>query len=163
MTRPIAVVVADTTPIITLAGTGVIHLLPLLFTEVHIPEQVWAEYEKFRAQFALPDLSQASWLHRHTVTIATRFAASLDDGEAAAITLALMLGAQLILMDEQKGRKAAMAAQVPLVGTLGLLLRAKQDGHLSAIKPVTDEFARLKRYYRPELIAQTLRAAGESE
>ncbi len=68
-----AIVVADTTPLITLAGAGAIDLLHLVFGEVHIPEQVWNEYEKFRTQMTLPDLSEATWLHRHQVTIAPPF------------------------------------------------------------------------------------------
>jgi len=76
-----SIVVADATPLITLAGAGVIRLLHLVFGEVHIPEQVWDEYEKFRTQMMLPDLSQASWLHRHQVTIAPSFS-PLDDQAA---------------------------------------------------------------------------------
>ena len=163
MTIPPTVVVADTTPVITLAAVGEIHLLPLLFGDVHIPEQVWDEYEKFRPQFTpqqLPDLSTQTWLHHHLVTIDPQFS-SLDDGEAAALTLAQTLHARLFLVDERKAREAAAQANLQLVGTLGLLLRAKQEGHLSAIRPVTDQFPRLKRYYTPALIAQVLQTAGE--
>src|SRR5579875_3575155 len=136
-----AIVVADTTPLITLAGAGAIDLLHLVFGEVHIPEQVWNEYEKFRTQMTLPDLSEATWLHRHQVTIAPPFS-PLDEGEAAALTLAQSLNAKIIRIDERKGRKAATAAQLPIMGTLGLLLRAKQEGHVAAIKPIIDQFAR---------------------
>lgn len=163
MTASIAVVVADTTPLITLAGVGEIRLLPLLFGEIHIPEQVWDEYEKFRPQFTpqqLPDLSAMTWLHRHIVTISPQFT-MLDDGEAAALTLVQTLHAQLFLVDERKARQVASQANILMVGTLGLLLRAKREGHLPAIRPVTDQFPRLKRYYSPTLIAQILQAAGE--
>ena len=118
MTQPSrsrVVVVADTTPLITLGGAGAIDLLHLVFGEIHIPEQVWDEYEKFRTQMMLPDLAQ----------------------------------------------KAAAAVQLPMMGTLGFLLRAKQERQVTAIKPIIDQFARLNRYYSPHLIAQTLQAAGE--
>ncbi len=75
--------------------------------------------------------------------------------------MAQSLNAKIIRIDERKGRKAATAAQLPIMGTLGLLLRAKQEGHVAAIKPIIDQFARLNRYYSPHLIAQTLQAAGE--
>lgn len=67
MTSSQIVVVADTTPLITLAGTSEIRLLPLLFGTVHIPKQVWNEYEKFRPQMDLPDISQLLWLQHHSV------------------------------------------------------------------------------------------------
>ncbi len=158
--RSSVVVVADTTPLITLGGAGAIDLLHLVFGEVHIPEQVWDEYVKFRMQMTLPDLAQVVWIHRHQVTIAPPFS-HLDEGEAAALTLARSLGAKVVLIDEKKGRKAAAAAQLPMMGTLGFLLRAKHEGHVTAIKPIIDQFARLNRYYSPDLIAQTLQAAGE--
>jgi predicted nucleic acid-binding protein len=161
MTQPSgSIVIADTTPLITLAATGAIYLLPVVFGEVHIPEQVWGEYEKFRPQMTLPDLAQASWLKWHQITIAPPFS-PLDEGEAAALTLAQALRAKVVLMDERKGRKAAAAVQLPIMGTLGFLLRAKRDGHITAIKPIIDQFTRLDRYYSPHLIAQTLQAAGE--
>jgi predicted nucleic acid-binding protein len=160
VTPPRGLVVADTTPLITLAGVGEIRLLPLLFGEIHIPEQVWDEYEKFRPQQQLPDLSAMAWLQRHLVISDQQFT-MLDDGEAAALTLVQMLHAQLLLVDEQKARKVAAQANMQIVGTLGLLLRAKQEGHLAAIRPITDQFLRLKRYYTPVLIAQVLQAAGE--
>ena len=160
MSTPVAVVVADTTPIISLAGVGEIRLLPLLFGEIHIPEQVWGEYEKFRPQQQLPDLSTLTWLHRHQVSVSPQFTI-LDDGEAAALTLVQMLQARLLLVDEQKARKVATRAKIQIVGTLGLLLRAKQEGRITAIRPITDQFLRRKRYYTPTLIAQVLQAAGE--
>lgn len=160
MKNPPVVVVADTTPLITLAGVGEIRLLPLLFGEVHIPEQVWEEYEKFRPQQHLPDVAAMTWLHRHQVMSSPEFGL-LDDGEAAALTLVQILHAHLFLVDEQKARKVAAQAQMQIVGTLGLLLRGKQEGHLTAIRPITDQFQQRKRYYTPTLIAQILQAAGE--
>ena len=64
-------------------------------------------------------------------------------------------------VDEQKARKVATRAKIQIVGTLGLLLRAKQEGRITAIRPITDQFLRRKRYYTPTLIAQVLQAAGE--
>ncbi len=163
MTQPSrarAIVVADTTPLITLGGAGAIGLLHSVFGKIHIPEQVWDEYEKFRTQMSLPDLAHSVWLHRHQVTITPPFS-PLDEGEAAALTLAQILGANVVLIDEKKGRKAAATAQLPMMGTLGFLLRAKQEGQVIAIKPIIDQFGRLNRYYSPHLIAQTLQAAGE--
>ncbi len=85
----------------------------------------------------------------------------LDVGEAAALTLVHTLHAHLFVVDEQKARRVAAQANIQLVGTLGLLLRAKREGHLAAIKPITDQFPQRKRYYSPALIAQILHAAGE--
>jgi predicted nucleic acid-binding protein len=58
----------------------------------------------------------------------------MDEGEAAAIALALELGFQQILMDERDGRVKARAIGLRPVGVLGILLRAKRDGRLDSIE-----------------------------
>ncbi len=59
----------------------------------------------------------------------------LDLGEAETIVLARELNAELVLMDEKKGRRKLAQLGIPKIGTVGILLKAKQVGLLSAIKP----------------------------
>ncbi|MFN0078371.1 MAG: hypothetical protein ACKVY0_18095 [Prosthecobacter sp.] len=49
---------------------------------------------------------------------------ALDAGEAAAITLAQRLQAELILIDEQEGRRCALARGFITAGTLNILAEA---------------------------------------
>jgi predicted nucleic acid-binding protein len=64
----------------------------------------------------------------------------LDDGEAAAISLALELKADLLLIDETKGRKAATERHIRLTGTLGVVQRASKSGFVK----LEDAFQRLR-------------------
>jgi hypothetical protein len=63
-------------------------------------------------------------------------ASSLDPGEPEAI--ALELNADLILMDERRGRFMARRLGLEVIGVLGVLVRAKRKGHLDELKPVLD-------------------------
>ncbi len=83
-------------------------------------------------------------------------------GEAEAIALATDIKADIVLMDEQDARKFASETGLAVTGVLGILLRAKRDGHIAKIKPEID-FPRTKaRFFVAEsLETKVLSAAGE--
>ena len=79
----------------------------------------------------------------------------LGAGERAAITLALSLHADLILIDERKGTAVALGKGFEVTGTLGILRLASQRG----LADLADSFARLKRTnfrYRQEIMDELL-------
>jgi predicted nucleic acid-binding protein len=59
----------------------------------------------------------------------------LDEGEAEAIALALEMDARL-LIDERDGRQAASRVGVSRLGLLGVLVQAKREGHVTAVRPL---------------------------
>ena len=159
------VVVADTGPLQYLVLIGHIDLLPALFTGVTVPTEVCAEL----LHPAAPDpvrrwaASPPSWL---VVTSGPApddpYLASLDAGEAAAITLALSLPADLVLMDDRAGVAAARAKKLNVIGTIGVLDRAA----MRRLIDVADAVARLKAtnfHYRPALLDELVARHREGE
>ncbi len=59
----------------------------------------------------------------------------LDQAEAEAIALATEINADVVLLDERDGRRIAKQVGLPTTGVLGLLLRAKLNGEIPALKP----------------------------
>lgn len=139
-------VVSNTTPLITLAGVGLLHHLPQLYGVIHIPRAVATEYQA-KAGAGDPDLEQQSWL-------------TIVDGVSLDPTLP-KLGARFILLDERKARRIASKAGLTVVGTLAVLLRAKEQGIIPAIRPIVESMQRKGRYFGDELIARVLSDAGE--
>ncbi len=86
----------------------------------------------------------------------------LAEGEIAAISLALAVDARVLLIDEQLARRVATGLGLPVVGTLGVLLAAKQSGLLAAVAPVLDLMITQGRHIGGRLYAQVLATAGES-
>ena len=87
----------------------------------------------------------------------------LHAGEIAALSLALELRADLVLMDEAEGRAAATALKLTTMGLLGILLQARQRSLISSVAPLLDRLEQEARFWiAPSLRASILRAAGES-
>lgn len=141
-----AAVVSDSSVLISLAAIRQFGLLPLLYGEVFVPDAVWREVANTSS--GSPGVSEAhaaratGWLKVATAgnrPLVTQLEATLDPGEAEAIALAVERAPCLLLIDESDGRRVARAMGVPRTGTVGVLLRAKVDGHVAALKPLLDE------------------------
>jgi len=85
----------------------------------------------------------------------------LDEGEADVITIAKDKGISLVCIDEFAGRRYASLLGLEVIGTLGILLIAKERGYVSAIKPLCDELISNDRFISPELYFEVLKKARE--
>ena len=125
------IVVSDTSPLRYLVVIGQIDLLPALYGTVVCPERVRSEAlhagapADVRQWFGnLPD-----WLRiEPNPMITDELAARLDPGETAAIMLAEKLSADVLLMDERKGRRIAESRGLAVAGTLNILADAGVQG-----------------------------------
>jgi uncharacterized protein len=130
------IIVSDTSPISNLLQIGEIELLRLIFSRVIIPDAVYREICEVEANRTA--LIQLDWIERMTVsdtTLRDRLLLTVDPGEADAIALAVELSADYLLIDEALGRSVAKDLGLNITGLLGVLLRAKRDGHITQIKP----------------------------
>jgi predicted nucleic acid-binding protein len=87
----------------------------------------------------------------------------LDVGEATTIALAMTAHARIVLLDEQLARRVARQRGLPIVGTLGVLVTARQTGRIPAVKPIVDMLIAQGWRISPSLRSQVLRAVGEEE
>jgi len=135
-------VVADSSPLIVLIDIGHIAVLPVLFGEVIVPPEVVAELDQPRRPQAVRDFaaSRPSWLFERA-PVAIKPIPTLHAGEIAAISLAQELNADLLLIDEVCGRKAAAERHIPFTGTVGVLELAADRGLLN----LQDAFGRVKK------------------
>ena len=134
------IVVSNTTPLIGLATIGRFDLLRHVFAEVYIPQAVYDEAVIAGREEggARREVSSAEWITM--VPVKDRSAVDLlldelDLGEAETIILAQELRADWVLMDERKGRRKLAQLGINKIGTLGILLKAKQMGLLAEVRP----------------------------
>lgn len=120
------IVISDTTPLRYLTLLGHIELLRRLFADIHCPDVVLRECLNPGAPAALRTwaASLPDWVLVDKVPEIDPDLVSLDDGEAAAITLGRRLSADLLLIDERDGRRCAKGMGFAVAGTLNILAQA---------------------------------------
>ena len=151
------ITVSNTTAITTLLKVGRSDLLNGLFGEVWIPTAVEQELLAFHA--SIPTVCVA-----HSVPDSDRLRRLLtqaDGGEAEAICLAVEAGADLLLIDDKKGRRLAEAEGVRCLGLPAVVLAAHRRGLVPSIAAFLDSLERQGNYgLSARAKAQLLRAAG---
>jgi predicted nucleic acid-binding protein len=138
------IVVADTTPLNYLVLIDAITVLPKLYESVLIPEAVHRELLSTGSPLLVH-----TWASKLPPWCEVRSVASspdadlieLDPGERDAIQLALAIGISTVLIDEQRGRREALRRNLLVTGTIAVLEKAAQRGHVDFV----DALQRLDR------------------
>ena len=131
------IVISDTTPLISLIKINHLELIGDLFGEIQIPDAVYRELVSNKKYTAEADkIKNYKSIKRVKVENETsvqllRRATGLDIGESEAIILSDQIKADLLLMDEVKGRQVARNMGINLMGTIGILMQAYDSRLLS--------------------------------
>jgi hypothetical protein len=152
-----AAVVADTSPLIALHQVGHLSVLKSLFVEVQIPPAVAREVAP-----SLPELVPWIVVRELAHPIASDvLRASLGPGESEALGLALELKADAVILDDRPARRLALGLGLPVVGTMGILLRAKQTSLIPAVRPLLEKLLDVGFRLSPAIRDKVLTDAGE--
>lgn len=157
------IVVSDTSVISGLVQSGHLHVLRSLNERIIIPSKVYLELQDiniaFRHKLGL------DWIEIREVSgtsLVSELMEVLDPGEAEAIILAAELRADLILIDERRGRAVAAQMGRSVIGTLGLLAEAKEKNYIPALKPVIDILINeCGVWIKPDLVRKVLKSVNE--
>ena len=134
------IVISDTSPIINLAIIDKLDLLPQLFDTIVIPEAVFNEIVIIGKGLPGSDIIEnAKWVEVKACNNRILINSLLDYvqiGEAEALTLALELHADTIIVDEAAARNLAEQFGLNFTGLLGILIKAKEHGLIPSVKPL---------------------------
>ncbi|HEX8142882.1 MAG TPA: DUF3368 domain-containing protein [Pyrinomonadaceae bacterium] len=125
------IVVSDTSPLNYLVLIGQVGVLEKLYERVLIPQAVWSELQSVGAPVQVQEwmANLPGWVEISEVPDPDP-TLKLDQGEQEAITLAQRLKAELVLLDERRGRETARLRGLAVIGTLGVLEAAADQGLL---------------------------------
>ena len=127
------IVVADTSPLNYFIRLGHADVLREIYGRVLVPHSVLIEMRHPEAPLAVSAWASAppGWLEEMQVRqLDASLVAELGDGEREAISLALEVRADVLLIDERAGRREAEARHLKVAGTLAVLLQASLRGYV---------------------------------
>ncbi len=154
-------IVTNTSPIIALSQMRAFEIILQLPYNFVCPEEVAREIFVGLRKGHPVSLPQAIKVQKLSQPISPLTLASLDSGEAAVIQLALEQNIETVCIDEIKGRRAALAVGLKVVGSLGLLGKAKTHGLIAEIRPFIIKAQQAGIFYNEELINSFLSSFGE--
>ena len=159
------IVVSNSSPLIALGRIQHLDILPSLFTAIIVPTAVYREVVVHGvSQPGASALAKAEWMTvqpvRNTEYVAYLLS-TLDQGEAEAILLAQELRANWLLLDEIKARTVARRLSLRVIGVAGVLVLAKQQGLIPAVKPLLDSLLLHNFRISQQVYQSAVAAAGE--
>jgi predicted nucleic acid-binding protein len=156
--------VINASPLILLAKAELVHLLPSLCEELVIPNGVAVEIQAGRsadaacawletkgASFIRPDVSHHSALARWHG----------GNGEAEVISFALQNPDFIAALDDRRARAFAVEHGVRVLGSLRIIVIAKEKGLISRAKPALEKLRGVGAYVSNALIDRAIQLAGE--
>ena len=156
------IVICDSSPLIALSIIDKLDLLDTLFKDVVVPVSVFNEVNIQRKPESqrITEWAQGKITATNNKQLMQSFSLLLDMGESEAMSLYFEKKADFLLIDEKKGRKIAVYNNMNIVGTLGILLIAKQKGLIKLVKPLLDKLQQSYIRISDELYLKTLNLAG---
>lgn len=159
------IVVSDTSPLIALAHLGRLAMLETLFARIMLPPGVDEEFRRFEQGRFARLREETTFLDVRAprdVARVEQLATRLDRGESEALALALELRPDAVLVDELAARKTAASLGFTCIGTLAVLVLAKNAGLLQEVGPLIDRLqSELDFRVSSHVRTETLRRAKE--
>ncbi|MFH0726860.1 MAG: DUF3368 domain-containing protein [Pseudomonadota bacterium] len=155
-------VVADTTPIISLSSVKQSYIFQALFQRIAIPRAVDEELKAAEKPGA--DFSENDWVDIIDVknrALVQALEIDLDRGESEVIALGKELNADIVIIDESIGYDVAKHLGLSVVRTLSILATAKSRGIIANVSPILREMIQKGRWYSNSTVTHFLAKIGE--
>ncbi len=154
--------IADTSPIISLLLIEKIDLLEDIFPNYLIPEAVWIELNNHNEILSFND--ELIKISDKVRTVKNYFPLSgIDIGETEALILYKELSADLLLIDDKRARQTAEIMDINCIGTLAVLYKAKEKKIIKELRPVFNKLLKAKRFYSKSYLNLFLEKAKETK
>lgn len=158
-------VIVNSTPLIVLCNVGKLEILRTLYTEITIPEAVFAEVTKKEDSACQIVKKSLDWIRIEKILSPSdkkMYQAKLHDGEVEVMILAQEgVRADLVVLDDNAAKKTAKYLGLNVTGTLGILLKAKKAGIIPVVAPVLEEIKKNGFYVSEAVEQMVLSEAGE--
>lgn len=153
--------IVDTSALIFLHQLGHLGLLQRFYRQVLVPPAVVAELAAGANSTPAPPLVSLDWVLVASPTRSLVAPSDLGSGELEVIALGLDRPGLTVILDDARARAYAQRFDLRVTGTLGVLARARREGHIIALAPELDRLASAGFRMTPELRRLLLSQGGE--
>jgi uncharacterized protein len=157
-------VISNTSPLFYLHRLRHLNLLQKLYQRIIVPEAVVDELNAGRDLGEdVPNVEDYDWIEVRPVRAPelVRLITDLGAGEAQVLTLAIEEPGSLVILDDRLAREVARMRNIRITGTAGVILKAKQEGHISAVAPLLNRLIELDFRLSDNVKARILKLAQE--
>ena len=152
-------IIGDSSALIALSVIDKLELLEKLYTKLYVPQAVYDEV----TQIGRPQSDKLKQFLQSKVRVVdlnlTKLGLGL--GELEAITLYKELNAEVLLIDDNRAKKYAILNDVKVIGSLGVLIKSKEEGYIQKVKPFLESISKSEVYISDKLIMKVLEICGE--
>ena len=158
------IVIADSSALVALSVCQMLEKIEPLFGKVYVPDSVYKEVSiKGKPESeALKNFLETRTKSTNIDDYIIKNSKNLGSGELEAIALYIKLSAELLIIDDAKAKKVAYANGLEVMGSIGVLLLAKERGLIERIKPLLDLLDASDIYLSSKIIKKALELAGEN-
>ncbi len=156
--------IINASPLIFLTRSHHLDLLQTFAREIWVPEPVAMEIlHRGQQDITARAIKETDWLITLPVTsipvIITEW--RLGAGESSVLALANEHPSTETIIDDLAGRKCAASLNIPVRGTLGIVLIAKKRGLIPKARPVIEDMMRAGLYLSRKVVDEALKRVGE--
>jgi predicted nucleic acid-binding protein len=156
--------VVNASPLIFLTRAGLLDLLQLVSSEIVVPEIVATEI-KIRGENdpTAQAITNTAWLLvTQTPPVPTQIQSwGLGPGESSVLAWAHAHPGSEAILDDLAARRCAATFNIPVRGTLGLALIAKQRGRVPSARQVLEQLRQGGMYLSDPVMNKALALVGE--
>ena len=154
----------DASPLIFLTKAKLLELLEYFYEEVVVPSAVSEEIREYGIEdLTVQALSQTDWLKVvPAVSVPEKVRSShLGRGESSVLAWALLHPGTEAILDDLAARRYAAKLGIPVRGTLGLAIAAKQRGYVDVARPLIERLRESGMYLSDAVIDRALALVNE--
>jgi len=152
-------IIGDSSALVALSIMDRLDLLESIFGKVYVPQAV---YDEVTISHKPQSLKLKNYLKDKIATVDLNITQmGLGQGELEAIALYKHLNSDFLLIDDRRAKKFAQLNSVNVIGSLGVMILAKERGLITLIRDDVEKLISSDVFISENLINRVLASVGE--